>query len=261
MGIEAYAEERFEDGGIAHPVYRRGEGPAVVVMHEIPGLTPEVVGFADRVVARGFAVWMPSMFGVPGKPFSVGYDVAELARSCINREFRVFAQRGSSPITVWLRALCRAAHAAHGGRGVGALGMCLTGNFALALMVDPWVMAPVLSQPSLPFAITKDRGAGLHLSDEDLAVVRRRAIDEGVGVLGLRFSHDFMCPAARFATLREELGEGFEGIEIDSGPGNAHGIPRRAHSVLTRDLVDVEGHPTREALDRVLGFFEARLKG
>lgn len=254
-----WSEQVFEEGGISHPVYRRGEGRAVVVMHEIPGLTPEVVAFAERVVERGFAVWMPSMFGVPGKPFTLAYDALELGRSCINREFQVFARRGSSPITVWLRALCREAHAAHGGRGVGAVGMCLTGNFALALMVDPWVMAPVLSQPSLPFALSRSHGAALHLSDEDLEVVQRRVREEGVGVLGLRFSHDFMCPAAKFETLRRELGEGFEGIEIASGPGNAHGIPRTAHSVLTRDLVDVDGHPTRAALDRVLSFFDERL--
>ena len=133
--------------------------------------------------------------------------------------------------------------------------MCLTGNFALAMMVDEAVMAPVLSQPSLPFPVGAARRAGLHVSDEDLATIKRR----DVPVLGLRFTHDVVCPAERFARLRRELGDRFEAIEIDSSPGNAHGIGRTAHSVVTKDLVDEEGHPTRAALDRVLGFFHERL--
>src|SRR5690606_19438659 len=138
------------------------------------------------------------------------------------------------------------------------IGMCMTGNFALALMVDEAVMAPVLSQPSLPFPLTAAKRAALHLSDEDLAVVKRRAA-AGCGVLGLRFTADPLVPAERFARLRRELGDGFEAIEIDSGPGNPHGIPRRAHSVVTTDLVDEAGHPTRAALERVLSFFHERL--
>jgi hypothetical protein len=135
--------------------------------------------------------------------------------------------------------------------------MCLTGNFALALMVDDCVMAPVLSQPSLPFAVNVAHRAAIHLSDEDLAAVKGRT--DACPVLGMRFTHDFMCPPERFATLRRELGDRFEAIEIDSGPGNAHGIARTAHSVVTVDLVDEEGHPTRAALARVLAFFHERL--
>jgi dienelactone hydrolase len=199
------------------------------------------------------------MFGTPGRPFSIGYVAGQMARACISREFSVLARRASSPITDWLRALCRHAHAECRGPGVGAIGMCLTGNFALALMVDECVMAPVLSQPSLPFGVTADHRAALHVSDRDLEVVRNRA-KEGCGVLGLRFSADPLCPRARFERLRRELGDGFEAIEIDSGPGNPHGIPRTAHSVVTADLVDEAGHPTRQALDRVLGLFRERLR-
>ena len=138
--------------------------------------------------------------------------------------------------------------------------MCLTGNFALALMVDESVMAPVLSQPSLPFPITASHRAALHVSPAQLAVVKQRA-QTGCPVLGLRFSSDPMCPGERFQTLRRELGSAFEGIEIDSSSGNPHGIKRTAHSVVTNDLVDREGHPTRVALDRVLRFFAERLRG
>ncbi len=258
--LEGFEKTRFESGGVERTVYRGGKGPGVVIMHEIPGIYDAVAEFAERVVAAGFSVALPELFGTMGRPFSNAYAVSEIARACVSREFHVLASRGSSPITTWLRALCRSLHAECGGPGVGALGMCLTGNFALSLMVDPSVMAPVLSQPSLPFPLGAERRRGLHLSDADLAVVKRRACEEGCGVLGLRFTQDPMCPPERFERLRSELGEGFEGIEIDSSKGNAAGIPRTAHSVVTKDLVDVEGHPTRVALDRVLAFFEERLR-
>ena len=141
---------------------------------------------------------------------------------------------------------------------MGAIGMCMTGNFALALMVDPSVMAPVLSQPSLPFPLTKRKKAAFHLSDEELAIVRERSAS-GCKVLGLRFTGDRMVPAERFEALQRELGDGFEGIEIDSSQGNPHGIASMAHSVVTNDLVDEEGHPTRAALDRVLTLFHEQL--
>lgn len=259
MTLDGFTTFPFTHDGATRTVYRRGRGPGVVVMHEIPGITPEVAVFSRRVADAGFTVFMPHLFGTPGKPLSVPYVLGQMARACVSREFSVLARNRSSPITEWLRALCRHAHAECGGPGVGAIGMCLTGNFALALMVDEAVMAPVMSQPSLPFPITARHRAALHVSDADLAVVRHRA-QEGCPVLGLRFSADPMCPGERFATLRRELGERFEGIEIDSRRGNPHGIPRTAHSVLTKDLVDVEGHPTRAALERVVAFFRERLR-
>jgi dienelactone hydrolase len=224
-------------------------------MHEIPGIHPGVIAFANRVVDAGFSVAMPLMFGTPGKPVSGAYIAGQLLRVCISREFRLLTAGASSPITTWLRALCRSLHAELGGRGVGAVGMCLTGNFALALMVDDAMMAPVLSQPSLPFPFGATLRAGLHISSEDLAIAKGR----NVPVLGLRFTGDGACPPERFNHLRAEFGDRFESIEIDSSRGNAFGIPPDAHSVLTLHLVDREGHPTRAALDRVLAFFRERL--
>jgi dienelactone hydrolase len=258
--LEGFEQFPFTHGGETRTVYRRGSGPGVVVMHEIPGITPQVAEFSRRVADDGFTVYMPHMFGTPGKPLSIPYALGQMARACVSREFKVFAKGESSPITDWLRSLCRHAHAECGGPGVGAIGMCLTGNFALALMVDPSVMAPVLSQPSLPFPITASHRAAIHLSEGDLQTVKRRA-GEGCGVLGLRFTADPMCPRERFETLRRELGVGFEGIEIDSGPGNPNHLDRMAHSVVTTHLVDEEGHPTRQALERVLALFRERLRG
>ena len=258
IDINGFTRAPFSHEGTTRDVYRKGSGPGVVIMTEIPGITPAVIGFAERVVAEGLTAFLPRFFGPPGKPLSPLYAMGQIARVCISKEFSVLAARGSSPVTHWLRALCRHAHAECGGPGVGAIGMCMTGNFALSLMVDPSVMAPVLSQPSLPFGLGRERRAGLHLSDDDLAVVKTRCA-QGLPVLGMRFTHDRLCPGERFETLRRELGPAFEGIEIDSGPKNPHNIPRVAHSVVTNDLVDEQGHPTREALDRVLSFFRRQL--
>lgn len=257
--LDGFSTFTFRHDGAERTVYRRGDGPGVVVIHEVPGITPEVRRFGERVAAEGFTVFMPWLFGTPNKSMTPGYAASQVARACINREFAVLASGRASPITEWCRALCRHAHDELGGAGVGVVGMCLTGNFALALMADECVMAPVLSQPSLPFPVGRKRRAGLHISDEQLRVVCKRA-KEGAGVLGLRFTHDLMCPGERFDRLRSELGAGFEAIEIDSGPGNPHGIHRGAHSVLTNDLIDEDGHPTQAALHRVLGLFRERLR-
>jgi dienelactone hydrolase len=259
MSLEGFSPFSFESGGATRTVYTRGAGPGVVVMHEIPGITPPVARFAARVADAGFRVYLPHLFGTPGQPLSIPYLLSQMVRACVSREFSVLARRQSSPITGWLRALCRHAHAECGGPGVGALGMCLTGNFALALMVDESVMAPVLSQPSLPFGVSASHRAALHLSDGDLEKVKER-VKGGCPVLGMRFTGDPLCPGERFEALRRELGAGFEAIEIDSSPGNRFGIKRLAHSVVTEDLVDREGHPTRAALERVLALFHERLR-
>ena len=258
MALDGFAESTFTHDGATRTVYRRGAGPGVVIMHEIPGIHPDVARFATRVADEGFTAVMPELFGETGKAVTPGYIAGQMLRACISREFHVLATKHSSPITDWLRALCRNVHAECGGRGVGAIGMCLTGNFALALMVDESVMAPVLSQPSLPFGVSRAHRAAIHLSDADLAVVKKRSA-AGCGVLGLRFTGDPLCTGARFETLRRELGDGFEAIEIDSSRGNPWGIKRTAHSVLTLDLVDEAGHPTRAALNRTLALFRERL--
>ncbi len=265
--LASYEQFTFRDGEHEFPVYRKAPppagapSPAIVVMHEVPGIYPAVIDFAERLVAEGYTVYMPSLLGEPGRAFSMGYTLSSISKACISKEFRVLAKRQSSPITNALRALCRRAHAECGGAGVGAIGMCLTGNFALSLMVDESVMAPVLSQPSLPFPVGHARKRDLHVSDEELDCIKRRVREEHVQVLGLRFTQDPMCPPERFRRLEEELGDGFTAVEIDSARGNAHGIPGDAHSVVTRHLVDEVGHPTHAALQQVLAFFDRALRG
>ena len=257
--LEGFTETEFGFDGVTHPVYRAGTGPGVIVIHEVPGITPLVAAFGRRVVDAGFTVAMPSLFGEPGRPMGMPYVMKSFTGACVSKEFTTRALNRTSPIIEWLRALARDLKARAGGPGVGAVGMCLTGGFALAMAVDDTMLAPVRSQPSLPLPVGPGRPRGLGLSDADLARVKDRAEHENLCVLGLRFSKDLAVPGARWARYKEELGDNFIGVEIDSSSGNPHGIPRAAHSVLTEHFVDQPGHPTKEALDRVLAFFRDRL--
>jgi dienelactone hydrolase len=256
--LDDFTETTFTHDGKTRTVYRMGTGPAVIVMHEMPGITPEVAEFGRRVAAAGFSAVLPVLFGEPGRPLSAGYTMKSIVPGCVSKEFAARATKKTSPITVWLRALGTAMHEECGGPGIGAVGMCFTGGFALAMMVDDEMLAPVLSQPSLPLTLSRKHKADLGISDADLARVKER-VAGGACVLGLRFTGDRLVPAERFETLRRELGDGFVAVEIDSSPGNRWGIKRIAHSVLTNDFVDEPGHPTRDALDRVLAFFTDRL--
>lgn len=256
--LDGYDSEPFTAEGKERDIYRTGSGPAVIVMSEIPGITPLVAEFGRKVSAIGCTAVLPNMFGTPGKPPSAAYGLESLVHACVSHEFSTLAAGRTSPITTWLRALAKAEHGRCGGPGVGAVGMCLTGGFALAMMVDDVVVAPVLSQPSLPFPIGKGRKKDVGISTADLMRVRKRA-EAGTPVLGLRFTGDSFCPPERFERLREELGDSFIAVEIDSSQGNPHGHPKQAHSVLTEHLQDQPGTPTRQALDQVLDFFHARL--
>ncbi|HWE65205.1 MAG TPA: dienelactone hydrolase family protein [Acidimicrobiales bacterium] len=256
--LEGFTKETFEADGKRRDLYRAGSGPAVIVMSEMPGITPLVAEFGRRVVAAGCTAVMPHLFGDPGRPISGGYLAKSFGPACISREFTAFALKKTSPITVWLRALAKAEHERCGGPGVGAVGMCFTGGFALAMMVDDIMLAPVLSQPSMPFPLSKKFKADIGISDGDLARVKERTA-EGACLLGLRFTNDPFVFEARFDTLRRELGDAFIAVEIDSAPGNPHGHPKAAHSVLTEHLQDREGTPTRAALDQTLTFFREKL--
>jgi dienelactone hydrolase len=250
----------FEHDDKTRTVYRRGSGPAVVVMHEIPGITPEVARFSRYVSDAGMTVFMPHLFGVPGKAATPSYVWKELARACISHEFRLFAENRSSPIVDWLRALARHAFAELGGKGVGAVGMCITGNFALTMMLDPCLLAPVLAQPSLPLKLPLEnrRPAAVHASPEAIANAARRCADERLKVLGLRFVGDPLCKADRFATLERELKGGFEAIELPDSTADPQ-ASKPPHSVLTTHMIDREGEPTKAALNRVLAFLRERL--
>jgi dienelactone hydrolase len=226
---------------LTFPTYRRGTGPGVIVIHEIPGITPDVIAFADEVVASGFTVVLPHLFGTPERKDTPLAAASALRQVCVRREFTKLATRETAPVAGWLRSLARELHGELGGPGVGALGMCFTGGFALAMMVDDSVAAPVVAQPSLPFAVGRRRAADLNLSPEDLSAVRARAAS-GCQVLGLRYRKD-PAVGTRFDTLTREIGDAFIRVELDG----------KGHSTLTE-------HRSQEAVDRVLGFFGEKLR-
>ena len=256
--LQGYEIGEFSHDGLSREVFRVGTGPAVVVMSEIPGITPRVAEFGRKVAGIGCTAVLPSLFGTPGRSPSMGYLTSTLAKACISREFTAFLRNRTSPITKWLRALAAFEHGRCGGPGVGAVGMCFTGGFALGMMVDERMLAPVLSQPSLPLPFTKGAKRSLGISKKDLQIVRDR-VDDGVCVIGLRFSNDGMSPRERFDRLEEEFGEGFIGVEIDSSPGNPYRFSTRAPSVLTEEVIEEAGHPTQDALNLVLEHFKERL--
>jgi dienelactone hydrolase len=258
--LGAYERESFTFDGRTRDVYRRGSGPAVIVIAEMPGITPAVIAFADRVVDLGCTAVLPSLFGRPGAAPSPTVYARSLGPACVSKEFGAWALGRTSPVIEWCKALARQEHERCGGPGVGVVGMCFTGGFALAMLPNESVVAPVLSQPSLPLGPRRASKRDLHVSSDDLDAAKRRLDDDpDLCVLGLRFTNDSLSPPERFARLREELGDRFVAVEIDSSPGNPHGIRKRAHSVLTEDLVDEPGHPTRDALEQVLDLFRQRL--
>lgn len=243
--MDGWIEGSFSAAGLTRRTFRRGSGPGVVVVHEIPGITPAVLRFANDVVDAGFTVVMPSLVGTPGKDVSPLYIATSMTKVCISREFTHWATGQTSPVIGFLRALARSLHLECGGPGVGAVGMCFSGGFALGMMVDDIMVAPVLSQPSLPFAVGGGgRGADLNLSPDDRLAVARRAVD-GCQVLGLRFTGDKLV-GTRFDSLRELLGDAFIAVELPS-------TTPRDHSVLTeqRDETSVQ---------RVIEFLGDRLR-
>jgi len=234
--------DSLDGDSLTFPTYRKGAGPGVIVIHEIPGLIPEVIEFGEEVAAAGFTVVLPRLFGRPEESKGPIAIAKTLRQVCVRREFTKLATRETSPVAGWLRSLARELHAELGGPGVGALGMCFTGGFALAMMVDESVAAPVVCQPSLPFAIGRRRAADLNLSPADLEAVRQRA-GAGCQVLGLQYDKD-PATGSRFDTLGREIGDAF--IRVD--------FPGRKHSTVTM-------HRQQAGVDRVLGFLAEKLRG
>jgi dienelactone hydrolase len=239
--LESWTLGSYTTDALTHPTYRKGSGPGVIVIHEIPGITPAVVEFAEDVVARGFTVVMPSLFGRPGAEGKVLESVRSIAVVCVSREFTMFALKRTTPVATWLQSLASELHRELGGPGVGAVGMCLTGGYALAMLAGAPVAAPVLAQPASPAPVGRARRADLGLSPRDLESVKAK-VKAGCQVLGLRYEND-PAVGTRFDTLRRELGDNFIAVEF----------PGRKHATLTE-------HRQQAGVDRVLAFFDEKLK-
>ncbi|EHP43818.1 hypothetical protein OR16_06999 [Cupriavidus basilensis OR16] len=260
--LEDFTRRTITIDGVAKVVHMAGSGPAVIVMTEMPGISPQVARFARWVRDVGMTVYLPSLFGRDGAVPDAEAGAAVFRRACVSAEFRAFAANQSSPVTQWLRALARLAHKERGGPGVGAIGMCFTGNFALSMMLEPAMLAPVICQPSLPL----DDPVGIEMAPGDLAVVRERLKREDLTVLAYRFEGDRFCRAERFAAYAEALGDRFVGRALPDSAANPDVPPFFAqhvacpHSVVTAHLIDQAGEPTAAARDEILSFFVRRLR-
>jgi dienelactone hydrolase len=247
--------------GVTKVVHVAGSGPAVIVMTEMPGISPHVARFSRWVRDAGFTVYMPSLFGRDGAVPGVEEGIAVFQRACVSAEFRALAANKSSPVTQWLRSLARLAHEQCGGPGVGAIGMCFTGNFALTMMLEPAMLAPVLAEPTLPL----DDPAGLEIAPEELTAVRERLEQEDLTVMAYRFEGDRFCKAERFAAYSQALGDRFIGRVLPDSAANPDTAPffkevvASPHSVVTAHLIDEAGQPTIAARDEILSFFVQRL--
>ncbi|WP_432017346.1 dienelactone hydrolase family protein [Streptomyces hydrogenans] len=259
--LDDFERREVEVEGVSKRVYVSGAGPAVVLMPEMPGISPDVARFARWIRDAGLSVYVPSLFGVDGAYPLADAAGAVMRRACVSAEFRAFAGGGTSPVVGWLRGLARTAHAERGGPGVGAVGLCFTGNFALSMTLEPAVVAPVVNHPSLPL----DDPGGLELGAEDAAAVAERVRREGLKVLAYRFEDDRWCTGRRFAAYRALLGDAFDGRVLPAGVAHTDPPPffrevvGCAHSVVTAHLVDAAGHPTVRARDEIIAFLAERL--
>ncbi len=265
-GLDAFTRFAHEDSGISHDVYAIGErgAPPVLVMHELPGLAEPAVRFARRLSAQGFHVYLPHLFGDLLKWDALG----NYRRLCVSKEFANLQANVSAPITTWLRSLTRRMSDEHGSRRVGAIGMCLTGAFAIPLVLDPWVTAPVASQPAVPmswrYAITGfGKGAWareLNVTDTELTQAARRLETERLTLLAFRFKTDRISVPEKIERLREACGDRLE--------SHTYATPwwrfvRPPHAVLTEEYDKASDaspdHPTRQALARLVSFLQEHL--
>lgn len=247
--MQGYSKRSFSapvSGGheIVHDVYTQGTGPVVVIIQELPGIGPQTLTLAQKLRDAGFTTVLPHLFGPLGSVSLVGNLVRVL---CMRREFRLLEKNATSPVVDWLRALCRDLCARHGVKGVGTIGMCLTGNFAISLLADESVLAGVASQPSMPLG---DQSA-LHMSPSDVESIKLR-IDATQPAIALRFAGDAMCTAGKFDAFNRTFNTDRHRIDL-------HTLPGKGHSVLTLDFVDQAGHPTTQALADVINYFRSAL--
>ena len=240
-----FTAETSEGHSVSHDIYNRGSGTPVVLIQELPGIGQETLALADRLIDAGHEVVIPHLFGPIGK-ISIGGNLARVM--CMRKEFRLMASNASSPISDWLRLLCREVRDSRGADGVGVIGMCLTGNFAITLIGDDSVLAAVASQPAMPFF----KQGALHMSPKEIAD-SRRALETKGPMRVLRFEDDPLSTVEKSECIKRTFNDnGYERVrEIV--------IPGKGHSVLTLDFVDEAGHPTRDALENVLAYFSARL--
>ncbi|MBO9400126.1 dienelactone hydrolase family protein [Shimia sp. R9_3] len=234
---------RLDNGHTAtHDVYRRGEGPPILILQELPGIGVETYDLADRLIAAGFSVYLPHLFGRLGRANKLTTATNFLRLYCVRREFQIFWNGKQSPIAAWMRALCADISAREDGARLGVIGMCLTGSFVIPLMAEDAVQAAVASQPALPIKSTPP----LHMSQEDIDAAKEKMMEKGPA-LAMRYKSDDLSKPAHICALKTAFGEHLDIKEYD----NPDGVTGRQHSLLTLDYLP-------EAYDLTETYFKTR---
>jgi dienelactone hydrolase len=268
--LEGYVQFRFAAGEFSHTVYYGGErsDPPLLLMPELAGFSPGLLQFAARLKDARFQVYVPWIFG----PFGQRTPLRNAMRLCISREFANLRAGISAPVTTWLRALAAHISQQNGGGRVGAIGMCLTGAFAIPLIIDPQVVAAVAAQPSVPFSALftvfgARHGTSLHqlnVSDSDIAAARDRLTSGDARLLAVRNRADRVCPREKLERLQQEFPVGLE-VQEYGEVDSRNSLGERPHATFTKEYRvaanPADEHPSRRAFADLVAFFERNLRG
>jgi dienelactone hydrolase len=259
----------FASGPLAHPVYYAGDpkAPPVLLLPEIAGFSPGLILFAERLIDARFRIFVPWLFG----PLGVRAPLRNGIRLCVSREFANLRAGVSSPVTTWLRALTAHISRHSGGTQVGAIGMCLTGAFAIPLVIDPHVVAAVAAQPAVPLSPLfialgigrEEKLSRLNVSDGEIAQARARLEAGQAHLLSVRCRSDRICPRAKIERLRREFPVGLE-IREYAEMSARNSLGERPHATFTKEYRLAPNapadHHSRQAFADLVAFFDTHLR-
>jgi dienelactone hydrolase len=259
----------FASGPLAHPVYYAGDpqAPPVLLLPELAGFSPGLILFAERLIDARFRIFVPWLFG----PLGVRAPLRNGIRLCVSREFANLRAGVSSPVTTWLRALTAHISQHSGGTPVGAIGMCLTGAFAIPLVIDPHVVAAIAAQPAVPlsplftaFGIGREEKLSrLNVSDGEIAQARARLEAGQAHLLSVRCRSDRICPRAKIERLRREFPVGLE-IREYADASTRNSLGERPHATFTKEYRLAPNapadHHSRQAFADLVAFFDTHLR-
>ena len=229
-----------DPSGQAHVVYASNtDGPAVIILHEGPGMLYEDIRLGQIIASSGFRVYMPLMFGKVGERSN-----ANLVRACFNAGFHCFRNKPPE-ILEWLGPFIDEKSQQ---KPVGVIGMCLTGAVPFAVLDHAAVRVAVMSQPALP--MTSKKSLGVTGAQVDAA---RAAVKRGAKILYFRFDGDGISPPQRLTAFANAVPQ-IERRELRPGP-DRHG----AHSVLALEYVKDPNDPSNQAVQRVIAVLKAAL--
>jgi len=244
---------------------KQQNGPPVLVLHEMPALSPDVLELALRLSRQNYSVYVPLLWGKPdhntdSQLLFLRYAV-ELRSSPRWRAAEADVDR---PILDELASLCRLIADAHPKHRIGVIGNCITGVFPFALAARvPKVAAPIGSQPTLPITLSGADAAKTGLSAKETALLSSRIqTDPSFQMLGFRFAGDRNCRKERFDTFESHFGSSFLNgtIPLELYHGR-DGMPEHPHAVLTECHSDDPSFATAQGWQNCLDFLSAKLSG